>query len=85
MGRMNDYYIPPTIKELIRALQRQINDPNSEIDGDEHIIDAFLITESDQELPPCTLGLSLRKNGINEEDAEFGTLYIPPCYPKRFM
>lgn len=84
---MSDYnvYIPPTLHEVVKAIQKCIDDPESDIDGNENVIDAFLITKNNEEYPPCTLGLSLRRAGLTEEDTEYATMFVTPHKPTVFM
>ena len=83
---MNEkYYIPVTLNELVERIQGIIRSSDGELTGEEYVVGSSFIATGDMDLPPNTLILAIRKDGLTEDDTEYGNLYIAPGKTQALM
>ena len=73
----NDYYIPLTLNELIDGLKGIIKH-SKDLTGQELVVGAECVEDDDYDVPPGSIAIHLRKNTLDPDEPEFGSIVLTP-------
>ena len=80
-----EYYIPVTLNELVERIKGIIKNSDRELTGEEYVVGSLFLPTGNMEFPPNTLVLSVRKDGLMEDETEYGNIYIMPGKTQALM